>query len=89
MAGHRVKDAINLTAGTQKRPKILPRSFQTPVCETHSQGKIRHWWWRVQLAIRFQVTCAAKVFQILINKKRLALCKFLPLGLIGRVIMVW
>lgn len=30
MAGHRVKDAINLTAGTQKRPKniakILPNS---------------------------------------------------------------
>ena len=39
------KDAANLTAGTQK---LFPRSFRSPDYETH-------WWWRVQLTIRFQV----------------------------------
>ena len=47
-----VKDAVSLTAGTQK---LFPRSFRAPDCETHSPGKIGHWWWRVQLTIRFQV----------------------------------
>ena len=39
------KDAVNLTAGTRK---LFPRSFRSPDYETH-------WWWRVQLTIRFQV----------------------------------